>query len=271
MYLWLLLLNSLVLARPYEEPNPRNDSDPAVITTDVTVSYSNGTNNLLSASSFHTLLYVESPVTSNTSLIGRTLQPRLMNQCRSRTAMFHSSVCVPQPPDRPGITRQYRIYCRDGHTISLHRAGVCGRKEMCFDSWGGQPDARHGVARCIPRTLFRWDSVDEDDDSEENDSEEDNSGHIGGEKRRKLDRGYALGGKQASVVISQADASTPVEVDRLEVNAVGKNPSIKTCQDCFEIRTKQLAPNTTELNVQASLISAGTVAAGVMWIALFSG
>ena len=107
------------------------------------------------------------------------------------------------------------------------------------------------------------------------DSEEDDSGHVGGEKRRKLERGFVLGGKQASVVVSQEDGLTPMGIGKMEVDAVVNEERIqmeKSCRDCFELRTQKLNPNTAALTVEATLVTAGTgVAAGVLWVALFSG
>ena len=166
---------------------------------------------------------------------------------------------------------------------------MCRIDEICVDAWIGDPHNGLTLARCVPQDAFKsLDSLDDDTDGTGQgsgqrqsdgsktvdageDSEEDDSGHRGGEKRRKLDRGFVLGGKQASVVVSQADASTPMGVNKIQLNAAGDEHSTSVCQNCFEIRTKRLAPDTTELNMQATMVSAGTIAAGVMWVALFSG
>lgn len=170
---------------------------------------------------------------------------------------------------------------------------MCNSDEICVNSWLGDGEHRLQLARCIDKE--EYEALDSTDDriggnrqgranggargSEsmhvDDDSSGDDSGHVGGEKRRKLVNGFVLEGKQASIVISNADETTPLGVRSMEVDtAVGESTTLieKTCRDCLELRTKNLAPDTNRLNVEATLIATGTgVAAGVIWVALLSG
>lgn len=153
-------------------------------------------------------------------------------------------------------------------TRLLGEAGMCSTEEVCVDSSLGDDVYGVRLARCIDKKAFELLNVKDD-------SEDDNSGHIGGEKRRKLVNGFVIGGNQASVVVSKEDGVTPLGVGSMEVSATASGDTSlveKACHDCFELRTKSLAPNTDRLSMEATLLTAGTgVAAGVMWVALLSG
>ena len=170
---------------------------------------------------------------------------------------------------------------------------MCSSKEVCVNAWVGNQHDEIPVARCVPQSAFKsMDSIDDDMDGlsqgrgqgqdsgpvpmdRGDDSEEDNSGHIGGEKRRRLERGFVLGGKQASLVVSREDGLTPMDIGSLEVDAAVDEQYTQmesSCRDCLELRTRNLALDTARLNVEATLMTAGTgVATGVLWVALFSG
>ena len=171
---------------------------------------------------------------------------------------------------------------------------MCTADEICVNSWIGEAEYSYQMARCIAKKAFEsLDSIDDDDTDDakrgggqgreqgsepmdiDGKLEGDDSGHRGGEKRRKLVDGFVLGGKQASVVVSKEDGVTPLGVGSMEVDSVVDGDTTlveKTCRDCFELRTKDLSSDTDRLNMEATLVTAGTgVAAGVMWVALLSG
>ena len=70
---------------------------------------------------------------------------------------------------------------------------------------------------------------------------------------------------RASMVLSQTDATTPLSVETLEVEAgvaggaLGKAPgkvqSSQTCQDCFELATPKLAEGTDFLRMEAKVMT----------------
>ena len=79
-------------------------------------------------------------------------------------------------------------------------------------------------------------------------------------------------------ILTQADGTTPLSVSKLEMDAGitgdGNKEAVqnhKTCTDCFTLTTPRLGPSTDILRTQVTLSGVGTVAAGVMYLALLSG
>ena len=78
-------------------------------------------------------------------------------------------------------------------------------------------------------------------------------------------------------VVSQTDATTPIEVDTFNVDtwatglvAATGGVHTKKCRECMNIKTDALEPKTDSLKVEATLLTAGG-AAGILWLALMSG
>ncbi len=76
------------------------------------------------------------------------------------------------------------------------------------------------------------------------------------------------------MIISQADGSMPLEVQSIDLQAglignVDKDKPVvqeRKCRHCFELRTQKMAEGTNFLQTEASLMTAATVAAGVVWL-----
>lgn len=298
LLLWMII-ESAVLAIPHALSS-RNVSASAVITTNIISASSNDT------LPFRILLYTPPAALSLPSLTGRAFDwpgARTLSGCRSPTAVFHHSHCLHNPMLVGGMQR-YVIYCRESQTTAGEHShtthpraepGMCKPDENCVNTWHGDPVLGFQLARCIAQKSFEpYDAMSDDpgenghgrgqgknqdsDTTDRNWDDEyqgDNSGHVGGEKRRKLVHGFVLGGNQASVVFSKEDGVTPLGVKSIAMDAsmgTGTTLMEKTCRDCAELKTKTLAPNTEQLNLEASIVSTGAgIAAGVMWVALFSG
>ena len=87
-----------------------------------------------------------------------------------------------------------------------------------------------------------------------------------------------LEGKTARVIISEMDASTPIEVQGIDLKAgVSRENSVeegnrsaavqeRKCRDCFEVRTQKMAEGTNFLQIEASLLAAATVLTGTVFL-----
>ena len=176
--------------------------------------------------------------------------------------------------------------------------GWVGGSSLDGQQGGGQFNAI-AVARCVGKSAFQdMDALDMDDSAMNTGSgrqqgergermydseEEDDSGHRGGEKRQKITGGF--GGRMASLVVSKPDGVTPLVVGGLEADVVVGPPGSsdsgvkmaaggqdKSCSGCFELRTKDLAPDTTELRAEARVVTGAAAAvAGIFYVALLSG
>lgn len=89
------------------------------------------------------------------------------------------------------------------------------------------------------------------------------------------------GTRSIRAVISQPDAQTPLEVDKLEIDTVssgaGKQIHREKCRDCVDLGTEIVAgtgtaDDSSSLRAEARLLTVGAGAmAGMMWLAVLSG
>ena len=138
------------------------------------------------------------------------------------------------------------------------RTGHCNNDEICVDGLGRGGGSRYGphsVASCVSTQYFVRMIR--------------NAGKPTGERQPLLD----LGGKQARMVASKADGTTPLEVDTfgvVAVDAMGEAVQSNKCRDCMELKTDKFEPKTDGLKAQATLLTTGAVA-GILWLAVLSG
>lgn len=89
----------------------------------------------------------------------------------------------------------------------------------------------------------------------------------------------ALEGERASMVFSDKDAKTPVEVQEMDLlagkgNSAGAPPQKVqgSCADCVDLFSGKFEPGTDALKAEATVMGVGSAAAAaVLWIAIVSG
>lgn len=133
----------------------------------------------------------------------------------------------------------------------LGEVGYCEHDEICMDPLRWRTD-RPSVARCVNKDEFNVISRD--------------GGDIHGEHRIKM----------ANMVLSRYDGATPLSTNSMEAAYAESGPvnpaalddfddTNSSCRDCFELRTKSSAPQTENLKIQTSLMTAGVIG-GVLWV-----
>ena len=80
---------------------------------------------------------------------------------------------------------------------------------------------------------------------------------------------------KAQAYLTDTDQNEPLETKSMEVGAWIDSASLstkhvqsKSCRDCAELGTDLLQPATDSLKVEATLLTAGAIAGGVLWLAL---
>ena len=81
-----------------------------------------------------------------------------------------------------------------------------------------------------------------------------------------------LSGRNVRAVVSQPDRQTPLEVDRLEIDATspGKPVQKEQCRDCIDLGTGALEDGIAALKTEARLLTVGA-AVGVLWLTVLAG
>ena len=233
-------------------------------------------------SSFQIRLYypeATSNHTANQNLSARQAgMSRPINHCPGQD-MFLRSSCTPKH-NKPGSLQSYTLACLhttvviqgiefDGESedwpifasrtgaVPEHqhrvrrRDGHCNEDEICVQGLGvARSSTGRRMASCVRTEFFvkyiKW-----------------------GENEQSVD----LAGKMASMVMSQSDGTTPVEVDTFEADGQtsGSGPAqTSQCRDCMELKTDKFGANTESLNLQTRLLTVGGMA-GVLWLAIASG
>ncbi len=87
-----------------------------------------------------------------------------------------------------------------------------------------------------------------------------------------------LGDKSVNAVISQPDMSTPLSLEKLEIDAgtvgeksvAAQSPPIRmdSCVNCVEVKTTKLDEGTDFLRTEATVAAAGAAVAGVLLLAV---
>ena len=213
---------------------------------------------------------------ANNSLSNRQARlSRSIDECPG-LGEFMESFCNAEA-DQAGSLQRYTIICRDTFVVvdnvevpvrnnprltyaaavgdtstsrqeTHQRDGHCHKNEICVPGLGMEVSGKR-MASCVPTEYFvkyiNW-----------------------GNNHRQ--EGFDLEGKIASMVVSQQDETTPMEVDTLAVdtktNGVGQN----RCRDCVELKTVPFEADTNNLRFQTKLLTVGTMA-GVLWLAIASG
>lgn len=148
-----------------------------------------------------------------------------------------------------------------GIPISIRLKGQCNENEICVDGANGVSGdgwnrlGRRSIASCVRKDYFtRMISM---------------SGKAADERSPLSD----LNGKRAQVVVSKLDETTPLEVNKFDVetfNAKGDTVQRKECHDCLDLSTDKFGPDLKGLKAEATLMKAG-VTAGIIWVAVMSG
>ena len=189
-----------------------------------------------------------------------------------------SSTCKPEP-GKPGSMQAYVTFCHriveaydpwtglpDGQAdVPSYRNGHCRDDEICVNGLGPtKSTSGHRMATCVGVEYFtRMISYNQ-----------------GNKSRQKTE----LEGSRASMVVSQPDGNTPLEVDTFAVEPIAAADHLgadgegaatvhslqSKCRDCVELETQQFAKGTEGLRAQATLLTTGA-AAGILWLAVLSG
>ena len=97
---------------------------------------------------------------------------------------------------------------------------------------------------------------------------------VQGDTRHTLN--FDLGGTSASVIMSDTNGTTPIEVDTFDVQAGTSGqaaPAEKQttkCRDCIDLETDKFKPSTDFLKTDVRLLHTGALA-GILWLAIMSG
>ena len=218
---------------------------------------------------FQTRIWIEPQIVALPNLTNRQVGgARLINKCASRTALFRFSHCHHED-GVAGSMQKYITYCKemssqivdeDGAYRIWHEppvlgeVGYCQEDEICMNGlW--RRTGFSAVARCVKKDDFKMIFGDGADS------------HV------------ALGNRLASMVLSRYDGLTPLGVGSMEAAYAESGPvdpsksesfeekPDSACKGCFELSTPKSAPETDNLKIEASLITAGALG-GVLWLAL---
>lgn len=195
---------------------------------------------------------------------------RLLNYCPP-TLKFVESFCDPDD-DVEGSLQRFKIRCetqfrretpitaaRVGRVNSFYvRTGHCDDEEICLDVTMKKPYQK--MASCNRLEIFEeWDITKDG-------------------KFRPIVNGAVFEPLVSMYsIVSQVDQRTPMEVDKLEIDAWSSNEDTgqgdvqaKSCRDCVNVETDVLAPQTDSLKVEARLLSGVSAAttAGILWLTL---
>ena len=243
---------------------------------------------------------------SNNSLIDRQADPvHYINDCLPNDA-FKESRCTPYHGrmdslqswtktcyrfvtqyDMAGVPNgsNLRQYDRDGH---------CAPEEVCMNTVGqsiaGKPGPR--MAMCVAKSEFQA-TIDRTksgferfldlalkifkrSDGPLKQEKNDGGGDEGNGSSTGVEGGH---GSIVSLVMSQIDGGTPIEVDTFEVGAwtdadrqMGDKKAVqsKKCRDCLDLEIDKLAPDPEHLKLEATMLTAGAIA-GILWVGIMSG
>ena len=219
------------------------------------------------------MVYQQSKIFSNTSLVDRFISARQMTDCGNSSFTFITSSCTPDKGIRASL-RRYSIVCSqpvnyvspDGVIgivlIPIRQGGLCERDEVCVNGLGpGSARAqRRQWANCVKKSLF---------DETIYETSSDTSQDI----QTVLDDRTS----NAYMVMSDMGGSTAREVHTYDITSwvdgyVDPEGNVKEnrCQDCMSLKTERFAKNTKALKAEATLLTGG-VAAGILWLGFLSG
>ncbi len=235
------------------------------------------------------MIYREPKIVANTDLNGRWITPGLsrpQNICPVRDGeanpgRFAYSHCE-HDGGISGSLQKYIIYCypprvkessgsssdsdsSDGRKPSkmpFATVGMCESNEICVNGKGtgnhydrkkirANPDAQ--VAQCVSQEYYV---------------------ELAREVSTRRPSGNQLEGERASIVFSDIDAKTPLEVQEIDWSAggtavpVGKQAK-GSCADCVDVFSGTFGAGTEYLKTEATVMT--TVGAAVLWIAIMSG
>ena len=263
----------------------RKDDSSTLPTINTTILSANGTD---LTDSFKIMIYNQPNKSIASSLSNR--QPsfsRPITFCKSPTAAFLTSYCKHSRSRNILVRLQdYTVHCQELRPLTstvviptsqssttdaepflstsepqfvrpylppvVSEDGACAPEEICVDG-----PLFSGVAHCVSTAYFV---------------------QMINKGRGQSDVQEAVGelaGKTARMIVSEADGSTPLEVQGIDlkagvteekVNAERTPTQERKCRHCFELRTQKMAQGTDFLKTEASLMTAATVAAGVVWL-----
>ena len=243
-------------------------------------------------SNFDIMVFYNSSAPSNMTLPMNETQPldrrtstplvsyRPIIYCEKPGTTFQTSECNPTDQQQGGV-QTYTIVCRrDQHIFDPYtakflytqpyperRSGRCENTEVCMNGQSPSNGELNGngikYAYCVQKSAFLKYAAA-------------SRGPLG-LKLDKMSMVKELEGKRMSMFVSKPDQSTPLEVDRFDVEAEvaddgnGKDPGAgDRCRDCMELETQQFKQGTESLKAEARMLTTGAIA-GVLWLAIVSG
>ena len=199
---------------------------------------------------------------------GMTQVVKVINRCPNENHTFVESHCTPH--ENTDMPFQAFVYtCRkivDHWGMSGNYMGqipayqsfhdVCQPSELCVDGFGDKQ-----VASCVHTALFDDYMIDKD-------------GIVKGMLHGEI---FDVG--KAWAVIMSKDKMAPLKAKKLGMDTWSSREDLmkpgrqrKSCAYCAELETDQLQPNVDSLRLEATLMSAGTIAAGgILWLAMGAG
>lgn len=254
------------------------------------------------------MLYSGSPpvYANKTGLEDRQLRSATyINNCLPSHNAFKQSKCHYYPPTRkePQPLHAWIRTCLEFHThydevtgipngssfTEKHDLGHCEADEICANDFGPAMNGEPGpqIAVCIEKTQF--DPLPRRDSSENTlkrllDTVLDSiRGAESPSKQPKVDSSDSIRGSgrgsNTVITMSQTDGQTPIKAKALQFSAWnaadGQNGDAeqqqsKRCRMCSDLEMAEVSPKADHLELEASLLTAGTVA-GILWIAVMSG
>lgn len=254
----------------------RRDESASLPIFNTTILSANGTD---ITSSFPVIVYYQPSITNINGSRPDRAYSHPINFCQSQTAKFRGSYCkhdhysgrthtratlqdyVPlcvEPPElHPPVVSALGLPSVANPNYTPHNIQrvncMCDRHEICVDG-RNRGGLAYDTAYCVSTgSMVRM--------------------IISGE-RQDTEKIRELGGKTAWTIFSHSDESTPMRVGGLniktrvigEANTGTQGRQDRGCRHCFELGTQKMEEGTNFLQTEASLMTAATVAAGVVWL-----
>ena len=174
------------------------------------------------------------------------------------------------PRDRlTGSLQSYTIACKQlnqglasGPGRLQLRSRHCQDTEICVDGHHGPPGYTRPVATCVG-TMYFVRMLERGNNGPLSD--------IFATGKSELEGFRNLEGLTASMMLSQSDKKTPLEVGAFHAKAGGAPDGTAVqegqCKDCLDLETARFAKGTNSLEFDATILTAGALS-GILWLSL---
>ena len=224
------------------------------------------------------MLYREPKVMAGSNLTGRQVSlSRAITWCPVPATAFIRSYCDPETWVL-GTLQRYTVVCesspiiwmddqgntatRPGHIVE--RSAHCEDDEICITTYRRTAEANCVKTIYFTRMMGTWSGVVSPSDLVGTTAEDDTQNALA----------FDLNDLSASMIVSDRNGSTPIEVDTFQaeagVSGDVKSTQVKKCRDCLDLETEKFRPDTDFLKTDVRLLTTGA-AVGIFWLAIMSG